>query len=55
MALETDVRTDIETGLDQIQQITAPLIHENPDMVHELDDIIGKIRQDLMLLYAINK
>ena len=55
MPLEEDVRTDIETGLDQIQQVLAPIMAIDPETVKDVDDLIGGIRSNLMLLYTINK
>ena len=55
MPLENDIRTDIETGFDRIQQAMVEVAITNPDLVANVDDIIGEIRGDLMLLYTVNK
>jgi hypothetical protein len=53
--IESDVREDIETSLDQIQQVLAPIMAIDPETVKDVDDLIGEIRGNLMLLYTITK
>jgi len=55
MPLEQDIKVDIETGLDQIQQILVPIGLIDSETIAEVDDLIGEIRSNLMLLYTINK
>ena len=55
MPLEEDIQIGIETGFDRIQQAMVEVAITNPDLVAHVDDIIGEIRGDLMLLYTVNK
>ena len=55
MPLEQDIKVDIETGFDRIQQAMVEVAITNPDLVANVDEIIGDIRGDLMLLYTVNK
>jgi len=55
MPLEEDIRIDIETGFDRIQQAMVEVAITNPELVANVDKIIGGIRSNLMLLYTVNK
>ena len=54
MPLEEDIKVDIETGFDRIQQAMVEVAFTNPELVAHIDEIIGDIRGNLMLLYTIN-